>query len=58
LVFGFIKAGPLLFSTVVVVIAYSDGQRIGRIVGHNGTMNADFVRFESRDRTNACIALN
>jgi len=33
-----------------MLIAYSDGQRIGRIAGHNGTMNADFVCFGSRDQ--------
>jgi len=41
-----------------VIIAYSDGQRIGRIVGHNGTADANLVRFGSRDRTNAGIAPN
>jgi len=32
------------------VIAYSDGQQIGQIADHNGTTNANFVRFGSHDQ--------
>jgi len=34
----------------IAVIACSDGQWIGRIAGHNDTVNANFVHFGSRDR--------
>jgi len=40
------------------LIAYSHGQRIGRIADQNGTTNANFVSFGSRDQAIASIAPN
>jgi len=43
---------------LLLIVAYLHGKRIGRIAGHNGMTNADFVRFGSCDRTNAFVVPN